>query len=420
MFKGNILTEYVLQIKRNTIDLNYLGSIKLPILAGPDRFTWQWAGGPIAYDSQQNKIYMQGHINFDDIGEFALPDVGQIAPSPVWKDWTNGRLASLRTELKAFTPNGIRHRGLVFADNALYGNVQPFYNVTNYWMKGHWCNDMATDSFYGFGKISLKNLEWGGFLGVLPQSVQDALNFDSWMFESVPQGLSATNQGPALALFNRSKNIVDDGEVKITPLFDSYQTHAYPGWWGDRQINGATFTNTHFVCTYRNSFGTRWYGNGSNGRVMGEASTDPLHQIQSTLFPGKVAIDPYDNVSQGYHAEQYKLYLLCASIESIIAGTPIWEEIDISQNMIRSIRGQGSIVFDSANSRLIISEWSADGSIPRLHVFQTTKLISDKERISQLETSVSELQSEIDAKNQEISDIKTTISQAISQLQTTL
>lgn len=370
------------------MELTYLGSVKLPD-ANTDRYSWAFAGGPLAYDSATNRVFMQGHGNYPDIGEFVLPDVGQTAPRATWRDWTNGEFDKLKLVYST-----IKHRAICWADGGLFGNVQPYYNVANTWTPSHWHSDGTV--FSGFGKLNLRPLQWAGHLGVLPKAIQEKTGFDSWMFDSVSQGIADTNQGPALALFNRSKSV--PAEVAIHPLFDSYKTNAYPGWGGDRQINGLTFTQTHAVYTYRKSFGARWYGEGSRGLLHGETGTPAdRHDIQSQLYPGRLAVDPYQPTGAGYKAEQYRLHLLCASIDSILAGHPEWKEIDISSHMVRSLRGQGNVVFDDVRNRLIVSEWSADGAKPRLHVFQV-----EEEDM----TKIAELQAALDATNAALAAVR--------------
>lgn len=374
------------------LEMSKVGTFELPTLPGvqdPPQFknarqTFNYSVGPIAYDPNQNLLYIRGHSKFNDIAVVSIPSgYGGVANVQKWIDPTAGALDTFNSEyhMQNQASQGIFHRGFCFYKNALVGFVQPFYNVTNEWLKSFWWSDFLDGDynkggFEGFEKTSLPSMMVAGFIGELPSKLRTQDN-PLFCLESIPQGLTYSNNGPAcysmrlVAPFPYPSNGGDP--ISVSPLFETLLPNSYPEWWGDRQITGAFFTSTHFVCGYRKSFGARWYGNSSFGRLYGESSLISNHSIATQLRdPGFLAEDPCGNTYQGYHAEQFASFLLTAPIDSVAAGKPIWTEIDLRPFGLSGIWGYTSWTCDLATGMIFGLERQADGMKPLVHVFSTT------------------------------------------------
>ena len=371
------------------MELAPLGKVTFPTQANAPTFAY--ANGPNCILGN-GRMLIHGHNNYHDIAEVQIPDTlpGQ-ATLIRWYDPTLGNLASYSAANKAdgSATQGTWHRGVFHADGRLWGCVSPYYNVSNSWIASLW--NATTSQFSGWGKPSINSMKSTGHCGVLPSRLQQAWGHDTWSCEIGVAGLAATNNGPALYTFNRSETIANQATFSVTPRFESPLGSPYPGWWGDREINGITFTPNELVLGYRKTFGARWYGTGAgSGRYQTEPGV-PLHPIPSELHPGQIASDPCSS-AQGMHAEQFVAFLLVASIDSILAGTPVWDEIDLRPLGVVSKWGRVDPKYDTATGRLYLTEYRADGDKPVVHVFQT----EDSEMIQQLLDQIAVMQTQLD------------------------
>lgn len=349
------------------ITIDYVGSFDVPS-QGNISYTW----GECAYDPDTETFYISGAYNQPQIGVYSKPQVGSVLTNKKWFDPTFGGWPTVASE-----GNGARHRGFLAKGGMLWMNTTPFYVVTGSPTYAATMGSTDGNSFKGWAKSSIHQLKSTGPLFDIPESLREKFGgCDTGCFNQDQQGGNMTNWGPALYVFNRATDWTEDQNVPMTKVFDAIgSSNAFPDWWPDRKLTSAIMTPKYYIIGYSKSQGARWYGNygkGKNGYGLcwNENEGTAKHYIDSALNPGSPATDGTEG--QGFHAEGFHSCLLIATVDSVISGNPVWQEVDLSSLGINYSSGEFRITYDSVNDLIYGMERNAGkgGSLPKGHILR--------------------------------------------------
>jgi hypothetical protein len=355
------------------ININYLGSFAVPSQSLIN-YTW----GECAYDSDTQQFYISGAYNQPQIGVYSKPQVGVTLTNAKWFDPTFGNWNPIAT---SGSGQGARHRGFLAGQGGLWMHTTPFYTVTGSSTYVSTIGYTNGSSFNGWAKASIHQLQTTGPVFNIPESLRSSFGgCDTGCFNQDQQGGSLTNWGPALYVYNRQTNYTQDQNISITKIFDCVgqnSPNVYPDWWPDRKLTSALMTDKYYVIGYSKSIGARWYGNyghGLNGygRNWNETTAVPDHDIQSIINPGTLATD--GTSGQGFHAESFHSFLLIAAIDTVIAGKPVWYEVDLSSLGVNYSSGEFRITYNPVDNLIYGMERNGGkgGAIPKGHILQIT------------------------------------------------
>ena len=398
----------------NAIDITYLGNFKFPTLAGTEK-SFAYSDGPACLSESGDTLYLHGHDYSRQFAEVPIPTFDATATITRWFDPTFGQLDVYNQACmqSGVAPNGLKNRGLMFADGAFHGAVNVYYNVSNKWIASLFRGTEA--AFSGWGKPSITSFKSTGMIGDLPPRLKDHFGCDTFSFDAGGAGLAGTNNGPALYVLNRQASYPDQQTVPVTMVFESPISNPYDYWWGDRRFSGATFTNTDFVIGYTKTFGARWYGKGNPGwgQTYDERGKGIVnHDIASVINPGTIAVDAISS-AQGTHAEIYAPFLLCCSIDSIIAGDPVWIEIDMRPFGLTGNVGRCDPKCHRQSGKLYVLEYRVDAHKPKVHIFQTLSE-PDMQELIALRAAVDVLEQAILKTAGENAELQTELNDAIT------
>lgn len=365
----------------------------LPNVPGIDgrQFTFSGSLGPVV-PLPAGKLAIGGHQLFYDLAVLTPPANGGTAAIEKWVEPSLGNIAAYSAAYKAQVPGAgqMIPRGVMFADGRWFGNCNLYYNVKpDLNVLTGWSSD-GVSSFNGFARTNFTCLQTGGRIGPLSKPFRDAWGHDTWMFESTMQNHAATNNGPALYTFNRKPNVIPGEILQVTKRFDTPfggKSNPVSPWDQWCEICGAACTPNHMIYTYRQPVGAKWYGVGSGI----DSQTGP---VASILFPGQQAKDDFDPNSKGYHAESYRHTLLVADRESVLAGAPVFKEVDVS-GFFTAKCARDAIAYDESTDSLWMLEGYANGFLPRIHRFKTrTEADAIREQIAALQVQIDVLESQ--------------------------
>ncbi len=415
-------------------DLTYLGAFRVPSsdMGGPQYHGLSYGGSAIAYNPDNNSLYIVGHAHDQLVAEISIPEhinssnLDDLNTAQILQnldDITEGNILNLKSNGDEITANGTRIGGIIIYGNKLIGSVYAYYDGGHEAVRSHFKSGLTTaDSgdFEGMFEVGEKPAVVpqagmiAGYMTRIPTNWQ--VPFDG----TVISGMSAlsilgrTSSGSAAFSFNPD----DLGSASPAPasalLYYPIEHQTIGTYYSSKTLynkgshhSGVIFpTGTRtLLYTGRQGLGDACYGPGTE--IEAEAgnrydSAPPNNTCRGQVMTNTADPCCYDptNFNKGAHAYPYADYawaydaedLLRVKTGGVIADDPSPNLVDsvsatstetykpwhikpyshwqVDLGLITESSGHnGASAYDESGKRLYVVQRSADGNRPIIHVF---------------------------------------------------
>lgn len=338
------------------LNISYEGNFPLPPLrARKGPFVLDYSRGPLAY--WDGKLLVVGSDRKTACW-FRIPEPGGIAEEigePF--DPTFGKLDAYVQEVKEITHRHQTFRVVGFffdEEDHLNFSISAWYNVKNdhYLTLGQ--SDLKARKSYGlWAALDFASLEWGGYLCPLSPELQKATGYRHGCGETIAQGVSESNHGPALYAFTMPAPKTPHAmRIPSKPLLEytKWVGKSYPDYYPSWYLRSVVDLPNHVVWAGRRGRGRNGYG--EKNKLGWTSTCGGLHQ--------------------GYHSERYQPTFWIVDHASLLAQQPRIVEQDLSE-WIKTPCAFITMTADLKTNRLYVLESNAaeDEMTPIVHIFQT-------------------------------------------------
>jgi len=314
-------------------NLVYRGAFKVPLgKSGASTMdnSFAYGGGPLAYNSARNTLYVGGHIKEQLVSEINIPAPVNSANLALlnratlvqgFRDITEGNMLKIGAGASIFGivgdtfGGGVGLGGLLVYNNYIIGSSFHGYDMDAFSIRSHftansnWNNGttIGVRGMYKVGETPTSLPQAGfidGYMATIPPEWQAALGGPIFSGQSALSAINRTSRGPAAFVFNPDSLGTgtigtETNPVPVTPLIYYPSNHPTLGDYGTNntlyftrstQIKGAVFpTGTRSVLFFgrtglgSDGTGLSCYGEGTS--VQFQAKTNIQMDVYWTANP---------------------------------------------------------------------------------------------------------------------------------------
>lgn len=369
-------------------DLEYLGAFRLPSGAigcsDESQCSFHYSSGntfpaPIAYNSQNNSLFVTGHIYNQWVAEVAIPslintsNLNSLNTANVlqsFADLANGKRSNLGPG-ESLIDNGGILAGMLMNGSKLLISDYAYYDAAYEAVYSHFtANTNWTQNGVGFsgmktvGEASASGVgKTAGYMARIPSSWQQQLGGTALTGRSNIAIISRTSYGPAIFSFDPD-NVGVSNPTPATALCYYDNDHQTLGIWDNNP--------TQYVAK----------ADMINGVVFPEGSRSILffgrHGSTNCYGTGAQCNDPTAD-DQGVHSYPYEYQVWAYDANDLVAvkngSSNPWDPIPYTvwnfnlpfENDSRIIAG---VAYDPATQRIYVSQDHGDGNMPVIHAFR--------------------------------------------------
>jgi hypothetical protein len=362
-------------------DFTYLGAFRLPSAQG-DRNSFDYGGTALAFDPQDQALWLVGHDWYQRVAEVSIPVPAMAATIDSLPRATLRRPFAdvLAGKLGSIGSGTAKIGGILPAGTDLIVSAYLYYDGSHVQVRSHFrvTSSGVTGPFQvgdaGAGFVS-------GYMTPIPMDWQAALGGTALTGQCCVPIVSRTSLGPAASVFNAADVGARD-PIPATAVVGYPLEHPTIGGYDS---NGQLFNGATSVAGVVFPSGTRsvlFIGRQSSNFCYGEGTGDS--RLDRQPVPGENGvIYCYDPTSpyKGTHGYPYKPFVWAYDANDLVAvrnGTKQPWEITpyaawtFDMPFESSARQIGGVAYDAASRRLYLSGTFEDGEAPLIHVFEIT------------------------------------------------
>ncbi|HPX93260.1 MAG TPA: hypothetical protein PK646_02375 [Bacillota bacterium] len=395
--KGQIEQKETVQPGQNTLSSNsikYLGSFLPP--EGQDQQTYEWSATGLAYNPNNDSLFMVGHDHYQLVGEISIPEpvkateAGSLPRARVIQalsDITEGKLNHIGFNGRKL-PTNIKIGGLLVQDNKLLVSSYAYHEDAEKAVLSHGIRGLdfsVKNDFKGMFKVG----DWGtgylaGYMAEIPEEMRRLFKATTITGQGGIPKAERTSLGPSAFSFD----IKDLGKTPCPAktLLAYPLEHPTLGTWDNEtspnppynmstQVTGMVFPKASSQVIFFGStgLGVPGYGQGTNNKK--------LDRTKIPNYDEKYVYDPAQVDMKGTHAWPYAPYVWLYAVEDLlkVANQELnpWDIVPTDHFPLffpytddTKAYEIGGVAYDAAGQRIFVAERRGYHDEPVIHVYK--------------------------------------------------
>ena len=351
----------------------YAGAFLVPnISASSDSPTLNYSHAALAYDPNDNSLFISGFMLEGRVGKISIPtpslstNKASLPRSTLLQAMNN---CFPRLQSQPFSDPRIG--GLLVHGTKLYGAVYSDYENRAQFAQSHFSyagrltngNVTGLSAVGPFSQAGNRLDIVGGYMAAIPASQQADFGGPCLTGQAALNIISGTSLGPAVSVFDPA-TLGQSPYAPATPLLYYPMDHPLDSWSASNTILFNGTTQIKGVVMQDNGDVLFW---GSQG--TGAWSYKGAYDVRGW----DTQADPYRY--QFWHYS--KADLLAVKNGSKLAWEPRPTIYDVTLNFQNGAALAGGLAYDAVNRKVYVAAVSTDGAMPMIHVFQVASAPTD-------------------------------------------